>query len=480
MINLSKIRFVIYFFILGIFLLFSEMIFAQEIATVQVSGTYLSYYNVFDLSGNKIDSFYTKNTFQIPTGNYIIELNGTTIEFHVKKGNNLLPVSTVNLNGSSNNYFSIFKENDNTYKPLSTIYTKDGFDIFPGTWTLSVNGSYITNTFEPGKNDFYVSVVNLNGSKNNYYSVYDNEEADGKALETIYTKNKLDLFPGTWTLKVNGSYKTNKFRPGVNDFFVSVVNLKGSKNNYYSIYESEQSSKPLETIYTKENLDIFPGTWTLRVNGSYISNTFKPGINEFSVAVINLNGSANNYYSIFDNEDASGNALETIYTKDKLDLFPGKWTITLNESKKTQTFIHGINNCSVAVLSFKCVSRSNFYVYDKEFSSSPLFNIDSNKKIDIFPGSYFIEVNDQSKNVLLYKGENIFDCNIVRISSEPPKNSVVSGCVTFKNEPMNNSTIMIIQSGQYHKQSKLDTKGCFSIENISDETPFSIFIRSNK
>jgi len=450
-----------------------------SVAIIELNGSSNNHYSIFDneeATGKPLAKIYTREKLDIFPGKWTLKVNGSYITHTFKQGSNDFAVAVIKLNGSSNNHYSIFDDDE---APLATIYTREKLDIFPGKWTLKVNGSYITHTFEHGINNFSVSVINLNGSTNNHYSIYDNEDATGNALATIYTREKLDIFPGSWTLKVNGSYITHTFEHGINNFSVSVINLNGSTNNHYSIYDNEDATgNALATIYTREKLDIFPGKWTLKVNGSYITHTFKHGINDFSVAVINLNGSTNNHYSIYDNEDATGNALATIYTREKLDIFPGLWTLKLNGSIKTNTFSHGVNNFSVAILSFKCESIKTFYVYDKEISDSQLFSIDSKKKIDIFPGSYIIEDNNQSKNVLLYEGENLFDCNIVRISPEP-KNSV-SGCVTFKNEPMHNSSIMIIQSGQYHKQSKLDSNGCFSIDNIPDETPFSIFIRSKK
>jgi len=53
----------------------------------------------------------------------------------------------------------------------------------------------------------------------------------------------------------------------------------------------------------------------------------------------------------------------------------------------------------------------------------------------------------------------------------------VSGCIMQKSQPIKNSKVLIIQSGEFHKSSDMDIHGCFAIENLNNERAFSIFIR---
>jgi len=79
--------------------------------------------------------------------------------------------------------------------------------------------------------------------------------------------------------------------------------------------------------------------------------------------------------------------------------------------------------------------------------------------------SNITEVLKISKTIQIPKGNENSDPNDV------------SGCIKYKGEPMSNAKVLIIQSGEYHQKKTLDHNGCFSIEKVADDRPFSIFIR---
>jgi len=55
-------------------------------------------------------------------------------------------------------------------------------------------------------------------------------------------------------------------------------------------------------------------------------------------------------------------------------------------------------------------------------------------------------------------------------------NFAISGQIIIKDQPINNGTAMLIQSGELHQNSSLDN-GFFGFSNVNEEKPFSVIIR---
>jgi len=56
-------------------------------------------------------------------------------------------------------------------------------------------------------------------------------------------------------------------------------------------------------------------------------------------------------------------------------------------------------------------------------------------------------------------------------------NSVVSGCIVLKGVGISNGKAMLIQSGEHHQSTFLDSRGCFKFGNVNEELPFSVILR---
>ncbi|ETR69900.1 MAG: hypothetical protein OMM_03626 [Candidatus Magnetoglobus multicellularis str. Araruama] len=56
-------------------------------------------------------------------------------------------------------------------------------------------------------------------------------------------------------------------------------------------------------------------------------------------------------------------------------------------------------------------------------------------------------------------------------------NSPVCGNIYFHGKPINGSTAMLIQSGEFHQNSTISPEGMFKFDNVVNERPFSVIIR---
>ena len=53
----------------------------------------------------------------------------------------------------------------------------------------------------------------------------------------------------------------------------------------------------------------------------------------------------------------------------------------------------------------------------------------------------------------------------------------LSGCILLRGKGITNTKAVLIQSGEYHQSSILDSKGCFKFNSVNEEIPFSIILR---
>jgi len=73
-------------------------------------------------------------------------------------------------------------------------------------------------------------------------------------------------------------------------------------------------------------------------------------------------------------------------------------------------------------------------------------------------------------------GNTPLEVNISLLVSEPP----VKGCLSVYGIPINQGSVSLIQSGEYHQKVSLDSDGCYIFERVIDKKPFSIIIRANE
>ena len=59
-------------------------------------------------------------------------------------------------------------------------------------------------------------------------------------------------------------------------------------------------------------------------------------------------------------------------------------------------------------------------------------------------------------------------------------NSPVCGTIFFQGKPINGSSAMLIQSGEFHQNSTISPEGIFKFDHVVNERPFSVIIRKKE
>ena len=206
-------------------------------------------------------------TFDLFPGNYILQVNGTAKSVAVQPGRNDFPVGNIYLS-MSRGYYDCGVYNSTATAKLSDIHTdKDVFDLFPGNYTLQINGTTREVTVQPGKNDLPVGNIYLSMYRG-YYDCGVYNATGTKKFSNIHTdKEVFDLFPGNYILSINGSTKAVEIRSGRNEFPAGIVKLSWL-TGYYDCEVYDSTGIKLSTVHTDEPFELFPGTYTLSVNGS--------------------------------------------------------------------------------------------------------------------------------------------------------------------------------------------------------------------
>ena len=334
----------------------------------------------------------------------------------------------------------------------------------------------LINTNESTANK--LGLVNLSGVTNALCYIYN---TNGDYINRSYVNNSFELPVGEYVFSVNGTDKKVNVQAGNNEFPLGNIKLSAVTSTLCYVFSSSDTSDDyLSRHYANNLFDLFPGTYTLSVNGTVKEINVKAGKNEFPLGNIKLSAVTSTLCYVFSSSDTSGDYLSRHYANNLFDLFPGTYTLSVNGTVKEVSVKAGKNEFQLGNIKISTATSTLCYVYSSpDTSGDYLSRHYANNLFDLFPGVYTFSLNETLKEVTIFAGENVFSENLIRLNPIPQEYEI-SGCINYKTEPMKNSTIMIIQSGQFHKKTSFDSNGCFSIKNVTDETPFSIMIRHNK
>ena len=259
---------------------------------------------------------------------------------------------------------------------------------------------------------------------------------------------------------------------------IGTINLLGVTSANCNVYNTNGDFVSKHSVKYSFNLPV--GAYTFSVNGTAKEVNVLAGKNEFPLGNITISGVTSANCNVYSSSDTSGDYLSKHNARYPFDLFPGNYTFSVNGTEKEVNVLTGKNEFPLGNITISGVTSANCTVYkSSDTSGDYLSKHNARYPFDLFPGVYTFSLNNTIKEVTIYAGENIFNTDLIRLNPVP-QDFEISGCITYKTKPMENSSIMVIQSGQFHKKTNFDSNGCFSLKNVSDEIPFSIFIRHGK
>jgi hypothetical protein len=167
-------------------------------------------------------------------------------------------------------------------------------------------------------------------------------------------------------------------------------------------FVSNASGKSLTNADTNTRVELPPGTYALALNGSVQSITIRAGetaIIKAGSAIVAGTGKGRYFVS-----DASGKSLTNADTNSAVELFPGTYTIALNDTTQSLTVRAGETaTVSAGSVMMEGAAGGRYFVSDA--SGKSLTNADTNTAVELFPGDYVIVLKDKKQSFAVRAGQ---------------------------------------------------------------------------
>ena len=106
-------------------------------------------------------------------------------------------------------------------------------------------------------------------------------------------------------------------------------------------YVYGEALNELDSVYTNKDVELFPGTYTVSLNEARTAATVQAGERSVLPSGVLTVSGTENRYS--DIYDAEGNPLKQIRGDKAIELFPGNYSVILGDTKLTATVVDGQN-----------------------------------------------------------------------------------------------------------------------------------------
>jgi uncharacterized protein YdeI (BOF family) len=243
-----------------------------SLSSAMVAGSGKDRYFVRDASGKSVTNADTNTAVELATGSYIVELNSTAQPLIVRAGQRAtVTAGTAMVAGTGKDrYFA----RDVSGRSLTNADTNTPIELFPGNYIVELHSSTQPITVREGQMATVTAgSAMVAGTGNDRYFVSD---ASGKSLTNADTNTPIELFPGNYIVELHGSTQPITVREGqMATVTAGSAMVAGTGNDRYFV--SDASGKSLTNAATNTAVELFPGTYTIDLNGTKRSLAVRPG-----------------------------------------------------------------------------------------------------------------------------------------------------------------------------------------------------------
>jgi len=242
---------------------------------------------------------------------------------------NTVLAETLTVQGIGQDLFYVYNTDG---KQLDYERTNTVVELFPGTYTVSLNGSTQTVAVQAGqKIALAAGTVTATGIGQDLFYVYN---TDGKQLDYERTNNVVELFPGTYTVSLNSSTQTAAVQAGQKTALAAgTVTATGIGQDLFYVYNTD--GKQLDYERTNNVVELFPGTYTVSLNGSTQTAAVQAGQKTALIAgIIKITGNGQDLFYVY---NTAGKQLDYERTNGVVEIFPGIYSVKLNNTSQTYT-----------------------------------------------------------------------------------------------------------------------------------------------
>lgn len=298
---------------------------AEENGIVMVSGTGQGLVQVKDGAGNTVGSGTTNSEIAVPAGEYTVVLNQTPRPALVEPGKKtVLSAGTLLVSGSGANRYSVYDEQGQV---LGSAPTNSEIELFPGTYVVELGGSRQTVVVEAG-NQLAAGRLRVFGPGAGRYELYDSDE---QQIATALLNQSVELFPGTYHLRLNGTGQTVEVAA---DQAVSVpagaIQVRGTGQDIWYVLDAQENR--LAYAHTNQTLPLFGGSYLLSLNNTRTeAEVTPPAATELGATVLEISGTGQELFFV---KDSSGQQVTYLRTNQPLEVFPDTYTFVTPDGQE--------------------------------------------------------------------------------------------------------------------------------------------------
>ncbi len=389
--------------------------------TVSVSGTGADDFYIHDTFGKQLDYTDINKEIEVFSGDYTVSVNKTVHPATVESGQKtVLTAGSISVSGTGTDDFYVY---DTAGTQLDYTDTNKVIEVFAGTYTVSLNDTRQTATVQGSEKVTLEAgrfIVSGTTPASTLYYVYDSE---GRQLDSTYVNRETELFPGSYIVSLNDTTQTASIQAGEETLLVSgtlsVSSLSTTGNTTFYVYDDARNE--LDHAVTNKEVELFPGTYAVSLNDTRATATVQPGektvVEAGTVSVSSISTTGNARFYVYDD---AWSDLDYAYTNKEVELFPGTYKVSLNDTRTTATVQPGkktvLESGTVSVSSISITGNAKFYVHDDAWND--LGNASTNKEVELFPGSYTVSLNDTQATATVQPGKKtVLESGTVSVSS---------------------------------------------------------------
>jgi hypothetical protein len=242
-----------------------------------------------------------------------------------------------------------------------------------------------------------LEVISVGGAHDRYF-VY---AASGNSLTNADTNTAVELPPGDYRVSLNGSSQPLTVHAGEKATVTAgSAMVAGTGKDRYFVYAGSGSS--LTNADTNTAVELFPGDYRVSLNGSSQPLTVHAGKTATVTAgSAMVAGTGKDRYFV---SAASGNSLTNADTNTAVELFPGDYRVGLNGSSQPLT-VHAGEKATVTAGSVMVAGTGKNRYFVEAAAGNSLTNADTNTAVELFPGTYLVEIDGVKQQVTVREGK---------------------------------------------------------------------------
>ncbi len=424
-------------------------------------GTGLNEYDVTDLLGNTLVSASTDQPLDLFAGGYRVALNGVAKNIQIEKSKEtLVEFGRLIVTGEEGVFYTVY---DMLQNLLVTSETNNPVELFPGDYSVDFNGILQTATVSAdAETTLLTRNLGVSGEGIDEYFIFDDS---GKRIVTLKTGETTGLFEGKYTVLLNGVEKSVSLASDSLTLYTGLLEVEGTGEDSYIVYDV--NGKKLGSKKTNNSMELFDGDYRVVLNGS-VENVTIPLVEDtpqkryrqaddkisFEDAVSALSVCIGKNPSLDDESRFTGDGVMGV--SDALYVLQMLGSARISDI----TLVAG-------VLEVTGEGVDEFYVEDD--SQNRISSAVTGARMELFPGDYTLVLNNLSRDFTIQKratskiqtggltvsgfGQDVFDVftlENVSLRSNVPTGQIVElyGGEVYRVDFQGSSKTPVVLSGQ--------------------------------